>query len=114
MAATMHCTERHSSAEKPSCSKPFLMTPYRSMWYCSEGEQKSQVTWPPLDQCTYFFVVEGEGRQTQVTMVFALAVQVKVLEALLELESVVEVVEDVEVLLIAAVRGDKEWDNQLK
>ena len=47
-------------------------------------------------------------------MVFALAVQVKVLEALLELESVVEVVEDVEVLLIAAVRGDKEWDNQLK
>jgi len=35
-------------------------------------------------------------------VIFALAVQVELLEALLELESVVQVVEDVEVLLIAA------------
>ena len=43
-------------------------------------------------------------------MIFALAVQVELLEALLELESVVQVVEDVEVLLIAAA----ETKNKLK
>jgi hypothetical protein len=40
-------------------------------------------------------------------MIFALAVQVKFLEPVLELEYVVEVVEDVEVLLVAAVQRNK-------